>query len=145
MKKVFIWLLIVAAGAATFFLLQKKDKPIADNKIQQEWIVGKWKLDTLLFLKDSNNNFMVGIMGMVDSNLMKYRYEFTKDGAISCSLGDSLTKDSSRYEWTFENQLAWREYPSDTSGIIYNVSLLNKDSLVLQSKDSSIILFMKVK
>ena len=99
MKKLFIGLLILAAGAVTFFLLQKKEKQIITNNIHQEWIIGKWKLDSLLFLKDSNDNFMVGIMGMVDPNLMKYQYEFTKDGYLSLSLGDSLTKDSNRYEW----------------------------------------------
>ena len=145
MKKLFIGLLFLAAGAVTFFLFQKKDKLVADNNIQQERIIGKWKLDSLLFLKDSNDNFMVGIMGMVDPNFMKYQYEFTKGGTISRSLGDSLTKDSSRYEWKKENQLVWKEYPADTSGNVFKVSILNKDSLMLQSEDSSILLFTKGK
>ena len=145
MKKLFIGLLILAAGAATFFLLQKKDKQIITNNIQQEQIIGKWKLDSLFFLRDPNDNFMVGIMGMVDPHLMKYQYEFTKDGYLSLSLGDSLTKDSTRYEWNKKDQLVWKEYPTDSSGNIFKVSLLNNDSLVLQSEDSSILLFTKVK
>ena len=145
MKKVFIGLLMLAAGAATFFLLQKKDKPITGNNIQKEWIIGKWKLDSLHFLKDSNDNFLVGIMGMVESNLKKYHYEFTKDGSISVSLGDSLTKDSSRYEWNKKDQLIWKEYPTDTTGEVFNVSIPHKDSLVVQSQDSSVLLFTKVK
>ena len=144
MKKVFIGLLMLAAGAATFFLLQKKDKPITGNNIQKEWIIGKWKLDSLHFLKDSNDNFLVGIMGMVELNLKKYHYEFTKDGSISVSLGDSLTKDSSRYEWNKKDQLIWKEYPADTTGEVFNVSIPHKDSLVVQSQDSSVLLFTKV-
>ena len=101
MKKLFIGLLILAAGATTFFLLKKKDKHITANNILQESIIGKWKLDSLFFLKDPNDNFLVGIMGMVDPHLMKYQYEFTKDGYLSLSLGDSLTKDSNRYEWVY--------------------------------------------
>ena len=89
---------------------------------------------------------MAGIPGIVAPDLMKYRYELKKDGAISFSLGDSLTKDSSRYEWNKENQLAWKEYPADTSSNnVFKVSTLNKDSLVLQAEDSSILLFTKVK
>ncbi len=145
MKKLFIGLLILAAGAATFFLLQKKDKQIITSNIQQERIIGKWKLDSLLFLKDANDNFMVGIMGMVDPHLMKYQYEFTRDGYLSLWLGDALTKDSTRYEWAEKNKLVWKDYPSDTSANVFNVSLLSNDSLILQSEDSSILLFTKVK
>ena len=145
MKKVFIGLLILAAGAGAFFFLQKKDKPITGN-IQRELIIGKWKLDSILLPKDSNDNFMAGIPGIVAPDLMKYCYELKKDGAISFSLGDSLIKDSSRYEWNKENQLVWKEYPADTSSNnVFKVSTLNKDSLVLQAEDSSILLFTKVK
>ena len=145
MKKLFIGLLIVAAGAAIFFLLQKKDKPLTATNFQQEKIIGQWKLDSIHFVNDSNDNFMPGIMGMVDSNLRKYHYEFTKDGSIAFSLGDSLIKDSSAYEWNKENQLVWKENPTDTSGDVFNVSQLTNDSLTLQSKDSSVLLFTKVK
>lgn len=146
MKKVFIGLLILAAGAATFFLLQKKDKPNTGNNIQKEWIVGKWKLDSIILPKDSTGNFMAGIMGIIAPDLVKYRYEFKKDGAISFSSGDSLTKGSSRYEWMKENQLVWKEYPADTSDNIFNISTLTRDSLVLQSQDSAAtLLFTKAK
>ena len=57
MKKVFIGLLIVAAGAVTFYLLPKKNKPETDSNIEHTRIIGKWKLDSLQFLKDSNDNF----------------------------------------------------------------------------------------
>ena len=145
MKKLFIGLLIVAAGAAIFFLLREKNKSITANNFQQEQIIGKWKFNSLLFSKDSNDNFMPGIMGMVDSNLSKYHYEFTKDGFITFSLGDSLIRDSSRYEWDKESQLVWKENPADTSGDVFKVSRLTIDSLALQSKDSSVLLFTKVK
>ena len=146
MKKVFIGLLILAAGAGAFYFLQKKDKPFTGSSFQKEWIVGKWKLDSILLPKDSNDNFMAGILGIVAPDLMKYRYELKQDGTISFSLGDSLIKDSSLYEWNKENQLVWKEYPADTtSNNVFKVSTLNEDSLVLQAEDSSLLLFTKVK
>jgi hypothetical protein len=84
-------------------------------------------------------------MKMIEPDLMKYHYEFKKDGSISVSLGDSLTKDSSRYEWNKKDQLIWKEYPTDTTGEVFNVSIPHKDSLVVQSQDSSVLLFTKVK
>ncbi len=145
MKKVFIGLLILAAGATAFWLLQKKDTPTTGINIQKELLIAKWKLDSIALPKDSASNFMTGIIGIVAPDLMSYQYELKKDGAISLSLQDSLLTDSSRYEWTKENKLVWKEYPADTSGDVFTVSTLNRDSLVLQSRDSVFLLFTKVK
>lgn len=143
MKKVFIGLLIVAAGAAAFFFFRKKQTTISDSNLQKEWIIGKWKLDSIHSSKDSTDKFTSGIIGIVASDLMKYRYEFKPGGAIV--LVDSLTKDSSKYEWNKKDQLIWKENPADTSGEIFNVSIPHKDSLLLQSTDSAVLLFTKVK
>jgi len=145
MKKLFIGLLIVAAGAAIFLLLQKKDKPVTASTFQQEKIIGKWKFDSILFTNDSIEKLMPGIMLMVDSNLRKYHYEFTKDGSVAFSLGDLLIKDRSGYEWNNENQLVWKENSTDTSGDVFKISLFTNDSLALQSKDSSVLLFTRVR
>ncbi len=142
MKKLFIGLLIIAAGGAIFFLLRKKQNTITASNFQHEQIIGKWKLDSLWSLKDSGAHL---VKGLFDPGLEKYEYEFRKDGYIFQFAGDSLTKDSSRYAWTKENQLTWFDHPAETSGEAFNISLLNKDSLQLQSIDSSALLFTKVK
>ncbi|HKO82494.1 MAG TPA: hypothetical protein VJU78_18920 [Chitinophagaceae bacterium] len=143
MKKVFIGLLIVAAGAAAFFFLRKKQTTITSNNLQKEWIIGKWKLDSIHLSKDSNDKSIPGIIGIIAPDLMKYRYEFKPGGSVV--LVDSLTKDSSNYDWNKKDQLIWKEHPADTSGEIFNVSIPHKDSLLLQSTDSVVLLFTKLK
>jgi hypothetical protein len=145
MKKLFFGLLIIAAGAGAFFYFKNKKQIIAASPDQKELILGKWKMNSIQTPMDSSSSFMVGIMGMVDTNLMKYDYEFTKDGNIRRSLGDSLTKDSSRYEWNATDQLVWKDYPSDTTGELLKITRLTTDSLQLQSPDSAIIIFTKLK
>jgi hypothetical protein len=145
MKKIFIGLLIVAAGAAIFFLLKKTNKPVITSHIQQQQIIGKWKLDSLMLPNDSTSDFLVDIMGLVDPHLKKYEYEFTKDGAISLSLDDSLTKDSLRYVWNDKGQLLWKEYPIDTVGTVFDIPTLNQDSLLLRSDDSTTLVFKRIK
>ncbi len=142
MKKVFIGLLITAAGAGIFFLLQKKNKRVNASYIQKDLIVGKWKLDAL---KDSTRSIMTRFKEMGDTHLMKYHYTFTKEGFFELRLGDSPTKDSTRYEWTEKDQLTLKEYPTEKFPEVFKVSLLNKDSLSLQSNDSTIFLFTKAK
>ena len=143
MKKVFIGLLIVAAGVAAFFLLRKKTNIISETNLQQEWIIGKWKLDSIYLSKDSNDKTTPGIIGIIAPDLMKYSYEFKTGGSVV--LVDSLSKDSSNYQWNKKDQLVWKEHPADTSGEIFNVSIPHEDSLRLQSTDSVVLLFTKIK
>jgi hypothetical protein len=144
MKKVFIGLLIVAAGAAIFFLLQKKNKP-AKSYIQKDLIIGKWKLDLLYNLKDSSSTLMADATKLGELRLKKYEYEFTKEGAVKLWLRDSLTKDSTRYEWINDDQFRIKKYPAERATEIFKVSLLNNDSLSLRSNDSVILFFKSAK
>ena len=127
MNKLFIGLLIVAAGAGTFFFLRKKNNTTTNN-IKKEWIVGKWKADA-----------------GKDSAFSSYNYDFLKDGNILRSLNDSVKADTSHYEWNKNNELIWKENASDSTGKIFSVLKLTKDSLQVRSKDSAGILFIKVK
>ena len=131
MNKLFIGLLIVAAGAGVFFLLSKKKNKTAVAAINKELIIGKWKTASSLLAKDSA--------------LPIYQYNFLKDGNIIKSLNDSAKTDTSYYEWSKPNELVWKENASDSIGNIYGVVKLTTDSLQMQTKDSSIILFTKLK
>ena len=127
MNKLFIGLLIVAAGAGAFFFLRKK-KNATGNDIKKEWIIGKWKADA-----------------GKDSAFSSYSYDFLKDGNMLRSLNDSAKADTSHYEWNKANELVWKEKLTDSTGKIFAVLKLTQDSLQMQSKDSVIILFTKMK
>jgi hypothetical protein len=127
MNKLFIGLLIVAAGAGVFLLLRKK-KTTTTNGIKKEWIVGKWKADA-----------------GKDSAFSKYSYDFLKDGNILRSLNDSAKADTSYYEWNKANELVWKEKASDSTGKVFSIVKLTQDSLQVQSKDSTSILFTKAR
>jgi len=128
MNKLFIGLLIIAAGAGTFFLIRKKNNTTTTNDIKKEWIVGKWKADA-----------------GKDSVFSSYNYDFLKDGNILRSLSDSVKADTSHYEWSRTNELVWKEKVSDSTGKIFAVLKLTQDSLQVRSKDSATILFTKLK
>ena len=128
MNKLFIGLLIVAAGAGVFFLLRKKKNATTTNEIKKEWIIGKWKAKA-----------------GKDSAFSNYSYDFLKDGNIIRSLNDSAKADTSHYEWNKANELVWKEKVSDSTGKIFSIVKLTKDSLQVQSKNSTGILFIKVK
>jgi hypothetical protein len=144
MKKLLFGLLIIAAAGGAFYLLQKKDKPLADNDVQKEWILGKWKLDSLQLGNDSSNASTIALIALIDSNFTHYQYEFTKRGSVFLSLSDSLMPDCARYEWGNHHQLLLKGN-ADTTVEIMNVALLNKDSLLLVDRDSSLLIFTRLK
>ena len=141
MKKLILAvILLAAAGGVTYYLLKKQNTV---TNFQQEKIIGKWKLDSLAEGKDSAS-LLVSVMGMVDSNLMKYDYDFREGEVVVKFLKDSVQKDTTHYEWTKGNHLIWKEQ-GDSIGQALTVTTLNKDSLVLKTKDSTTIYFRKVK
>lgn len=143
MKKTILAVILVAAiGGAAYWLLQKK-KQNAVTGFKQEQIIGKWKLDSLVEGNDPASLF-VGIMGMIDSNIMKYDYDFRKEGIVVKLLADSAQKDTTHYELKKNNQLIWKEQ-GDPTGQSLAITTLNTDSLVLKTKDSTIIYFKKAK
>ena len=130
MNKLFIGLLIVAAGAgAYFFLFKKKDKPVIGNELKKEWIVGTWKTDA------TPGN---------DSLFKQSLFNFQEDGNIIRSVGDSAKADTMHYEWNKSNELVWKQKVTDSVGTNYTVVKLTVDSLQVQSSDSTRILFTKV-
>ena len=130
MNKLLIGLLIVAAGAGAFFLLRKKKATEPTTKINKEWIIGQWKTDDR-------------IPG--DSSFHLYRYGFLKDGHIVRSLNDSSAADTTHYEWKKKNELRWSGNTVDTTIKKFAVIKLTLDSLQVQTKDSAILLFTKLK
>ena len=146
MKKIILAVILVAAlGGAAYYLLQYK-KQNAQSGFEQEQIIGKWTLahldpsrDSLAQGKDAVADFPV----QQDSNRTKYDYDFKKDNIVVISINDSVFRDTVHYQWTKNNHIEWKKQRDSVQSLI--VTTLNKDSLVLQTKDSTLIYFKKVK
>src|SRR5258706_5698914 len=144
MKKLFIGLLIIAAGAGAYYFLQKQ-KSETPVTFEQELLVGKWKMDSMFVASnDSASHLIAGIAGG-DSNFHKYQFDFQKEGTIVQTLHNRAKTDTSWYEWNKKNELLIKESATDSTGEIYSVNKLNLDSLVLQSKDSAVLVLTKLK
>lgn len=137
-------LLIAAVGAGVYFLfLNKKKTEITSSEIQKELIVGKWKLDSLSQAK-SESKLLEGLVTMIDSNFVNYACQFQQDGKVLRLFKNSVQKNNSRFEWTKDDQLLFKQ-EADSIETRFTVSKLSKDSLILQSKDSATAFFSKVK
>jgi hypothetical protein len=130
MNKLFIGLLIIAAGAGIFFFLRKNDKPTADP-VNQELITGKWKMNRTV------EN---------DSLFVPYQYDFRKDSMLLRSVNDSSKADTLHYEWNKAGNLVWKQRANDSNAHVLTVVKLTADTLrVKQIADSAVLLFTRVK
>lgn len=140
MKKIILAVILVAAvGGAAYYLLQNKKQNAVSN-FQQKQIIGKWKVDSVSKGKD----FAEFLAGYPDSNLIEYDYDFQKENIVIKFLRDSALKDTIRYQWAKDNRLIWKGQ-DDSAGHSLTITTLNKDSLVLQTKESAMIYFKKAK
>jgi hypothetical protein len=130
MNKLFIGLLIIAAGTGIFFLVRKKNNQPELQTINKEWIIGKWQTISVTPLKDSAES--------------TYRVEFHKDGLVTRSQADSAIADSSHFKWTKDSSLVIKQTIKDSTGQEFIVELLTKDSLKVKGEEQT-YLFSKMK
>lgn len=130
MKKIFIGLLILAAGAGAYYLLsqQKSIEPVTESK--EKLLLGKWKAG---FPAQEKDSLFAGI-----------HYEFQKEGiALIVDTANAKT-DSSVYEWSKTGELLFKEKATDSAAVVYTVMLLTKDSLQVKNKDNKEFLFTRL-
>ncbi len=143
MKKIILAVILVAAlGGAAYYLLQNKMQN-AVSSFKQEQIIGKWTLVRWTPFGDSlaRKDTVALFPGNPDSNRTKYDYDFKKENIVVISLNDSVLSDTVRYQWTKDNHIEWKKQNDSAESLA--VTTLNKDSLVLQTKDSAVIYFKK--
>ena len=132
MNKLLIGLLVIAAGAGAFFYFNQRtcSKP-AQDPINKELIIGKWKTESY--------------QPAMDSVRAKFQYDFQKDGMALRSNSDTVKADTISYSWKDAAQLIIKENAADSAGAVFTVSKLTQDSLQVQGSDSVVILLTKVK
>lgn len=104
MNKIWIGLLIIGAAAGAFFYLRKEQKTNNDG-FKKEWIVGKWKIDSLNSAGNDSAQELVQTGILPDSNYRQYQYEFFEDGRIVKAGSDSAHTYTLQYNWKKKNPL----------------------------------------
>lgn len=143
MKKIFLGLLIAAAAAGTYFILQNK-KTSVKHAVQKELLTGTWKPESLTRLAIDTSEMPGDNSASIDTGFMQYLYDVRANGQLFLHNIDS-TSDSAWYQWDKTNRLLVKQAPADSTASIFDVISLTVDSLVLRSKDSLELFFTKVK
>jgi hypothetical protein len=147
MKKIIIGLLLLAvSGGAVYYFLSKKPAVTSAVSLNKDLLIGKWKLDTLdEKSKKTIYELKTGIIAALDSNILHYEYDIQKDGKVYIALPGKPAADSAFYEWAAGNQLNWIQNDSVKTKDEFAVLKLDSISLSLQTKDSSLLSFIKLK
>ena len=127
MNKLFIGLLIVAAGAGAFFYFRKKNSSTNEVGFKKEWIIGKWETQAK------------------DSIQPSFRYQFDSTGIVLKSVSDTVKADTLHYSWNKKNKLVFGNSENDSTAQVFSILKLNTDTLQVQAKDSVVTLFIRTK
>lgn len=130
MKKIIIGLLVIAAGAAAYFLYIKNETTGNGDQKQQSLLLGKWGL--------------ISTTGANDSLAKKYQYEFMQNGIALIRDSATATADSSFYVWNKTGELQFKENAADSTADTFVVLKLNADSLQVRNTDSVVYLFSRL-
>jgi hypothetical protein len=127
MKKLFIGLLIIAAGTGAFFAFRKtRSKTIP---VDQTLIIGSWKT--------------IGSPG-VDSVQSPVVYDFRKDGSVLIK-GDSTQQDTSYYIWDKKGELLIKKSNVGSNGTSLRIVKLTGDTSQLANTNRDSLSFIRVK
>ena len=140
MKKTFIGLLVIAvAGAGLYYFLQKS------NPVQKKFLVGQWKMDSLVPVHDSTRDGLAVLMFAIDSYARNEVYDFRDDGKIHLYYpNDSLNRsDTNSYQWIKSKHFVWLDEKSNQPADTMQVLKLSEKELILRTKDSTRIHFSK--
>ena len=141
MKKIFIWLLIVAAGALINYSCIPGNRN--DNISAKGLIVGDWEVDSIDVSKTQDSS--LGLMALVyisqDSTHNKLRFSFHADGLITEE--NEAGSDSSRYEWEGEKTLNITS--ADSTKEKWFIRQLDSAKLIVAAEDSVVFYFNRAK
>lgn len=140
MKNVFIVLLIAAVGAGVYFYFSNRQK--ASTFTSKQLIVGKWKIDSLTFKKDTSIAGKL-LSHLFDSSLSQYEFEFTKDGSILKSYGGKV-EDTSYYQLPNKTTLLVSDEKNGDKEK-WNINELDSSVMSARDKDSAVFHFTKIK
>ena len=142
MKKTLAWLLILAAGTATCYIILERNKKNIHKQTVRDAIIGTWKLDSIYTASEKDES-IAGLIAMIDTNFYRYNYEFKKNGVLQRSLADIATNDTMHYQWYGDNFLIWTQYPAGQDTDTFAVSFSTDKSMSIQDKDSSTFIFSR--
>src|SRR6187401_670712 len=108
-KSILAVILVAAAGSIAYYLLQKEKHE--NLSIRKELVIGKWKIDSLVYKKDSTNDGLTFFLIAWDSIARKQEYDFQVNGELFISLSnDSVSKkDTFSFKWGKDKELLWKE------------------------------------
>src|SRR5215207_1016773 len=100
MKKIFIWLLIVAAGAAIAYACIPGN---TSDRVSESLLIGKWQMDSLNISK-TKDSLNTGLLFLAQVEIgQDARFVFHSNGILTSD--DPTAHDSGRYEMKGKNEL----------------------------------------
>lgn len=138
MKKIIlVAVLLAASGGALYYLLNTKQLITPQNNSFKQILLGEWKIDSVALSKKNSGNAIALFALALDSNFLKYTYDFKQNGTITKKLGDSTLAKKHTYQLKDSATIVFTEGDSDSESFELKLSSKEKNGFVLMDKDST--------
>lgn len=142
MKKIILAAILLAAlGGALYYYQQTTKTSVPSSTAYQQTIIGEWKIDSVASPKPADNIVLLAMT--MDTNFLKYHFQFKEDGSITQLLGDSIFPVKRGYEWKDSANLVFKEGDSLSEKNPVQILSLSKEHFSIMSVDSSVFYFKK--
>jgi hypothetical protein len=144
MKQIILVVILLAAtGGALYYLLQNKKTNEVQQTTFQQMLNGEWKIDSVALSKKDSGNVIALMALALDSNFLKYTYDFKENGGIVKKLGDSTLVDQLSYKMKDSATIILSETGSTDEVFELKLISTNKNRFALMDKDSTNYYFIK--
>lgn len=144
MKKIILAvILLAAAGGAVYYFLSSKKASIPQQTSFKQMLLGEWKIDSVALSKKDSGNAIALFALALDSNFLKYTYDFTEDGTIIKMLGDSTLSEKNSYQLKDSATIVFTEGDGAAESFELKLSAKDEKWFVLMDKDSTNYYFKK--
>lgn len=144
MKKIILAvILLAAAGGAVYYFLTQKKAGIPQQTSFKQMLLGEWKIDSVALSKKDSGNAIALFALALDSNFLKYTYDFKEDGTIIKMLGDSTLAEKNSYQLKDSVTIVFTEEGGTVESFELKLSANEKKWFVLMDKDSTNYYFKK--
>lgn len=136
-------IVLAALGGALYYLFEMRKSTPATVSFRDN-LIGTWKIDSVALSQNDSGNVLGLTILALDSNYLKYTYQFDKEGFVVKNLADT-TVEKLNYQLKDSTHLTFIAGDSTNEEFHNTIVSFDAGQFTLLASDSSLLFFKRQK